>query len=191
MIATFLSPSARPMSHHADATTSARARVSKTQRKKTMHALQALGEALTQLSCAQLDRLALPEPLRVAIDDFKRIRSHEARRRQLQYIGRLMREVNAAPLLAMLEGLQRESARATALFHRVEAWRDRLLEDDDAAAELLRNWPMADGTRLRTLVRNARREARLGQPPKSARQLFRALRALFETEPEELHSSIA
>ncbi|MFN3593283.1 MAG: ribosome biogenesis factor YjgA [Thiobacillaceae bacterium] len=149
---------------------------SKTRLKKEMHALQALGTALVGLSPQQLERMDLPETLHEAVLEAQRIRGHEARRRQLQYIGRLMRNIDAEPIAAQLAHVQGESAAAKAEFHAVERWRARLLEDDTALGEWLATHPGCDAQMLRQLIRNARREAAEGKPPRASRALFRLLR---------------
>ncbi|MEJ5212005.1 MAG: ribosome biogenesis factor YjgA [Burkholderiales bacterium] len=160
--------------------------VSKTRRKQEMHALQALGEQLTRLTAAQLAQLELPENLRDAIEAARRLRGHEALRRQMQYIGRLMRQVDPEPIRARLAAWRSQSAAETARHHRLEQWRDRLLADDAALESLAQAYPGLALQPLRTLIRNARREAQQGRPPRAARALFRALReqlALLEAAP--------
>lgn len=153
---------------------------SKTQRKKDMAALQALGVRLTRLNTAQLRQVDLPERLREAIEAARRITAHEARRRQMQYIGKLMRGVDAGPIEQALEHLGGESQAAVALMHRCERWRDRLLADDDALTALLDESPVEDVKPLdvqplRALIRAARRERDADQPPRHARELYRWL----------------
>ena len=101
-------------------------RPSKSQRKRDMTALQALGAELVALSADQLDRVELPERLREAIVEARQIKSFEARRRQLQYIGKLMRDVDAEPIRMTLEQWRGSAREATAQQHAVERWRDRL-----------------------------------------------------------------
>lgn len=149
---------------------------SKTQRKKAMHALQSLGETLVDLSAGLLDRLDLPEALHDAVVEAGRIRSREGRRRQLQYIGRLMREVETEAIAERLALLQGESDAAKAQFHALERWRARLIEDDAALTDWLAAHPGSDAQLLRQLIRNARREATEGKPPRASRALFRLLR---------------
>lgn len=157
--------------------------VSKSQRKRESHALQALGEALVALSTERLAAMPLPEALREAVLEAQRIRQRGAHKRQLQYIGRLMRELDAAPIQAALDDLQQTSQEAVARQHRLERWRDRLLEEGDVALEpLLEEYPDADRQHLRQLVRNAQRERDRSKPPRSARMLFRYLRELDETD---------
>jgi ribosome-associated protein len=152
--------------------------VSKTRRKQEMHELQALGAALVELPEAQLGSLELDEALRQAVLEARRISSHEARRRQLQYIGRLMRDVDPAPIRARLEALEGSSAEAIARHKRLEQLRERLLADDGALTGFVAAHPGADAGRLRTLIRNARREQKEGRPPRAYRELFRELKSL-------------
>ena len=150
--------------------------VSKTRRKQEMHALQALGVALVELAPGQLDRIELPEPLAAAVREAQRITSHEGRRRQLQYIGKLMRSVDAEAIRAALEELQGSAAAVRARHRRLEQWRERLLGDDSALTEFAREHAHADLQALRTLIRNARREIAANSEPHAQRALFRALR---------------
>ena len=155
-------------------------RPSKTQRKKAVHELQALGEELVELAEDRLASLDLPERLRDAVEAARRISAHGAKRRQLQYIGKIMRKVDSEPIRAALDRLRAPAARFAAEHRRAEAWRDRLLADDAALAELAAEYPAADVARLGSLVRSASRERSAGQPPRSYRALFQALRALIE-----------
>ncbi len=141
-----------------------------------MHALQTLGETLVGMSADQLDRLELPEALHEAVVAAGRIRSREGRRRQMQYIGRLMREVEAEAIAERLARLLGESAAAKAEFHAIERWRARLLADDAALTDWLAAHPDSDAQLLRQLIRNARRETTDGKPPRASRALFRLLR---------------
>lgn len=148
---------------------------SKSQRKREMTALQALGESLLRLTAAELARIDLPEALREAIAETARIGSHEGRRRQLQYIGRLMRQIDPEPLRSAIEDATGESKKSVALMHRCEKLRDALLADDAALAGVLAELPGADSQQLRATIRAARREHLDGRPPKHARQLYRWL----------------
>ena len=141
-----------------------------------MTELQALGEALAELPEAQLKEMSLDDGLRAALLEAKRIKSHEAKRRQLQYVGRLMRDVDPAPLRAQLAQATGGSAQAAARHRRLEAWRERLLADDDALTAFAAEHAGADLQALRALIRNARKEAAEGKPPRAFRELFRALK---------------
>ena len=153
--------------------------LSKTKIKKQMHELQDIGEQLASLSAEQLQELDLPERLRDALHEVKRIHKFGAQKRQMQFIGKLMREVDPAPIIAKLEIWSGKSRQHTAWLHQIERWRDRLLEDEEALTELLTEHPHADAQRLRALIRNAIKEKELGKPPKSYREIFQALREIF------------
>jgi len=149
---------------------------SKSQRKRDAEALQALGKELVGLSKDRLNTLALPDVLRAEVLEAKRITSHGAIRRQMQLIGKIMRDVDADSIAEQLAEVKGESAAAKANFHALENWRDRLLRDDDAATDWLARHPGTDAQQLRQLIRNARKEAADNKPPKSSRALFRMLR---------------
>jgi ribosome-associated protein len=152
---------------------------SKTERKRAMHELQTLGERLVGLNPEQLAAIALPEVLHDAVEQAQRITKHEARRRQLQYIGRLMRAVDPEPIREKLRAWDGVSTEETARVHRIERWREKLLEDDGAIGALVSAHPGIDIQRLRTLARNAREERNTGRPPRAYRELFRALRDII------------
>jgi ribosome-associated protein len=160
---------------------------SKTQRKLVMHELQALGERLVKLNSEQLEAIALPEGLRDAVHAARHITKHEAKRRQLQYIGRLMRSIDPEPIREKLRTWDGVSEEGTARLHRIERWRDRLIEDEGALGELVGTHPGIDTQRLRALARNARAERSAGRPPRAYRELFQVLRELIpppQTPPE-------
>lgn len=158
-------------------------RPSKSQRKRDMHALQDMGAALVELSPERLDRIDMPEALRSAIREAQRLTRHEARRRQMQYIGRLMRDIDATPIRERLEEWRGQGREHTAQLHALERWREELMADDPALERFLRVYPGADSQKLRSLIRNARREQGAALPPKSYRELFRALREMTAKEP--------
>lgn len=152
--------------------------VSKTKRKREMHELQALGVALVALPESQLDDLGLSDALHKAVLEAKRISAHEGRRRQMQYIGKLMRDIDAAPIRARMAELEGSSAQATARHRRLETWRSRLIEDDAALTAYAAEHPGADLQMLRTLIRNTRKEQKESKPPHAFRELFRVLKEL-------------
>lgn len=152
---------------------------SKTKIKKQMLELQDLGKTLTALSNDKLRELDLDENLLDAILEYKRITKFGALSRQLQYIGRLMRDVEPAPILAKLDAWNGVSRQHTAWLHQVEHWRDRLLEQPDALTELLAAHPQADAQHLRTLIRNAHKEKEANKPPRSYREIFQILREII------------
>ena len=152
--------------------------VSKTRRKREMTELQSLGAALVELPETQVQAMGLDERLAQAVLEAKRMRSHEAKRRQLQYIGRLMRELDPEPIRAQLAATEGSSAQAAAAHRRLEAWRERLITDDAALTSFAAEHPAADLQALRALIRNARKEQKEGKPPRAYRELFRAIKAL-------------
>jgi ribosome-associated protein len=155
---------------------------SKTRRKKQMQELQALGAELCALSPGELDAMDLPERLRDAVLDARGMTGHEARRRQLQFIGKLMRSVDAEPIRSRIAALKSVSREEVAQFHVIEAWRARLLAEPAALAEFLDRHPGADAQRLRVLIRGAGEERAVGRPPRSFRLLFQALREILEAD---------
>jgi len=158
------------------------ARPSKTRRKAEMDALQRLGEALLDVGPSRLAELELPERLVEALQEARRITRHEARRRHLQFIGRLMREVDPAPIRARLAGWVDAPRAEKARAHLVERWRARLLEDPAALVELCAERPEADRARLAALIEEARRERAGGDAPHGYRELYRALNRLLGSD---------
>ena len=148
---------------------------SKTQRKAEMSALQALGEALLNVGPARRAELDLPERLVDALDAAQRITRREARRRQLQFIGRLMRDVDAAPIRTRLAQWADAPNAEKARLHTLERWRERLLAQDDALDRLCAEHRAADRARLADLVDAVHAERAHGRPPRAYRELFRAL----------------
>ena len=153
---------------------------SKTQRKKAVHELRDMGEELVALNEDQLAQVEMPEFLRDAIMAARDITAHGARRRQLQYVGKLMRKVDAIPIRAKLDVWNAQSRGPTLIHKRAEEWRDRLLDEEGALAELLREYPRADMTYLEKLMNATIRERETGHPPRAFRQLYQALHALIE-----------
>jgi ribosome-associated protein len=152
---------------------------SRTRLKKEATALQRMGERLVRLSDDQLNRMELPQALLEAIRTVRTITSRGARRRQMQYIGTLMRKVDAEPIEQALLEIEQGDYRQARTFQRIEAWRDRLVGgDDDLIDEIVDALPEASRQRLGQLVRSARKEKEKNAPPKSARNLFRYLKSL-------------
>jgi len=155
---------------------------SKTQRKAQMHSLQALGESLVALDARRFAELAadeaLPERLVDAIAAARRITTWSARRRQLQYVGRLMRDVDPEPIRRRLDAWAQGRAHDAARMHDIERWRERLLADPQVLAELAATRPSLDRARVARLVDRARAERANGAPPHAYRELFRLLKAL-------------
>ena len=152
--------------------------LSKSQRKRDALALQALADALVRLSAKELDGVPLPDELRDAVVSARAL-SRGAYRRQVRYLGRLLRDAEADPIKRAVDALRNTSHEDKARLRRLERWRERLMEEGDAAvAELLDAYPDADAQQLRQLLRNAQKERAAGRPPRSLRQLFRFLREL-------------
>ena len=157
--------------------------LSKTKIKKQMSDLQDLGLRLTHFSSDTLRNAGLSETIIQAAADYRKITSNAALKRQAQYIGRLMREASDEEVavirnyLAVIDG---DNQQHNAQMKRLELWRERLLQDDNALTEYLNSHNNADSGELRTLIRNARREAEQAKPPKSARALFKLLREYEE-----------
>lgn len=156
---------------------------SRSQMKRDSSALQVLGGKLADLPDSALKRLALPQRLEEAIRDYKKLTRHEAKRRQLQFIGALMRETDTEPLARAVEDMEAGNRTQAREFHEIEAWRAALLTGDESGLEeMLSAVPEQDRaelrSRIRTLARNARAEAEKNKPPRSARTLFRLLRDL-------------
>jgi len=155
--------------------------VSKSQRKRDMDALKRLGEELLDFDAAALDRLELPEDLLDAIRTAKKIHAHGARKRQLQYIGKLMRAIDPEPVHAAIEARRHHQDSNAGEFHLLEELREALIsEGDSALATVLEHFPTADRRHIRKLAQQARKEREMNQPPRAARRLFRDLRELQE-----------
>ena len=152
---------------------------SKTQRKKAVHELQHMGEALVELSEERLAQVEMPDFLRDAVVAARSITAHGARKRQFQYIGKLMRKVDAEPIRAKLDTWRTQSLGPTVTHKRAEEWRNRLLDEDGALADLLREYPRADAIHLQKLMDATTRERETGYPPRSFRLLYQALHALI------------
>ena len=150
---------------------------SKTQVKKEMTALQKLGEDLVALSPAARAKLDLDDELKdaLALAD-KLSKKHEALRRHIQFIGRLMRTRDLEPIERALAVLRNTNQAATRKFHLVETWRDKLIANPDALTEFVAAFPEVDVQQLRALIRNAKREQEKDLPPKAFRELFQLIK---------------
>lgn len=154
---------------------------SRTRLKKEAEALQKTGERLVLLADDQLDRMGLPPALTEAIRAVRSMKSRGARHRQLQYIGVLMRRLDISAIAQGLLEIDQGAYRQAREFHRIESWRDRLVDGDDALMdEILADFGDADRQRLANLVRSARKEKERKTPSRSARRLFRYLKQLAE-----------
>lgn len=159
---------------------------SRNELKKQMQDLQELGEALSTLPPDRLDKLAIEERLRDAIDELRRTRSFEGKRRQIQYIGKLMKHENPEPLREAVASYRVGSATDTLALHQAEYWRDQLLAADDALANWVKEHPATDVQQMRSLVRAARKEKlepgeRHGR---AYRDLFKLVKEQMQAVPE-------
>jgi ribosome-associated protein len=159
--------------------------LSKTRRKREMHALQDIGEQLVQLDLKRLKELDLPETLADAVLEAKRMHKHGAIRRQMQFIGKLMRDLDASPIRQKLDAWNGLALQQTVWLHQLERWRERLLSDERAVEELVQKFPAADLQQLRALIRNAQKERLANKPPKSFRALFQELQKFIPQTEEE------
>jgi ribosome-associated protein len=154
---------------------------SKTQKKREVEALQALGVAMIGLKTSQLSRIPLPEPLKKAIIDAAKIKRHGARARQEQYIGRLMREADIEPIKAAYDKIMAKKGLQNAEFHLAERWRERLLkEGNETLTEFINQYQEVDVQQLRHLIRQTIKESELGKNLGSSKALFRLIRSVVQ-----------
>ena len=152
---------------------------SKSQLKREAHAQQQLGIALLDIAESEWQALQLPDKLIAALKEAKRLHARGAHKRQLQYIGKLMRDIDTAPIEHYFEEQRLEARRAAQQHHALEDWRDRIIEQGDTAIDaFLAENPQADRQHLRQLARQASKEQARNAPPKASRSLFRYLREI-------------
>lgn len=154
--------------------------LSKSEQKRRALRLQALGRELTELKPTQLAELSLPDQLASAIADYQRFPSREARRRQLQFIGRLMRGLDPEPIESALESIRGHSARARYEHQQVERWRERLLDDQEALTEFLTEFPETNRQGIRHQLQAVHRAKTEPQRRAASRDLFRFLKAIVQ-----------
>ena len=162
-------------------------RVSKTQLKKASHDLQDLGEAVVALPDDRLDGLPIDETLLYAIRQYRKTRTHEGRRRQMQYIGKLMRRTDPEPLREAVAAMDMGHAKDSLALHQAERWRDQLLADDEALTVWTQSHPQSDLQQLRSLVRAARKDAAVVPEKRSGK----AFRELFKFIRAAMHEALA
>ncbi|MGY2290490.1 ribosome biogenesis factor YjgA [Pseudomonas sp. SDO528_S397] len=156
---------------------------SKSQVKRELHALVDLGERLTTLKPALREKLPLTDALRRALDDAPKHVANIARKRHLQFIGKLMRDQDTDAILSLLDQLDASTRQYNERFHNLERWRDRLIAGDDAVLEkFVMDYPDADRQQLRSLIRQAQHETAQNKPPASTRKIFKYIRELDETQ---------
>ena len=157
-------------------------RPSKTRLKQQSQGLQDLGVAVAELSTERMAAVEMPDALREAIEQFRRTKSFEGRRRQMQYVGKLMRSADEEALREAVAAAKLGSAKDTLALHEAERWRAELIADDEALTRWMQQHPDTDSQQLRSLVRAARRDSASLTPearqPKSHRELFQLIRPL-------------
>lgn len=158
-------------------------RPSKSQLKRDSTAMQELGREVAALSRERIAQLGLPEKLFDAFVAYQKITAREGGRRQLQYLGRLMRDVDPAPIREALDKFNGASKTEVAQMHLAERWRERLLDDTAALTEFAQRYTPTDMTRLRTLIRNAKKEKLENRPPRDYRDLYREIRVAMDALP--------
>lgn len=160
--------------------------ISKTKLKAEADAKQMLGKTLIDLPLDKINQLDLPEALLEAVLEAKRIKSYSALRRQVQYIGRLMRDVDPMPIQEQLDRWNGKNQQENARFHAMERWRDRLISEAgrpnaEALQQFVAKYPNANIQQLRNLCRNAHKEQTNNKPPKSSRELFKLIREITQS----------
>ncbi|MCY1435162.1 hypothetical protein D3C76_1298490 [compost metagenome] len=154
---------------------------SKTQIKRELHALQDLGERLTTFKADVLERLPLTDPLRRALADAPKHKANVARKRHLQYIGKLMRDQDVDAITTLIDQLDSSTREYNERFHALERWRDRLIGGgDEVLASFFAEYPDSDRQHLLQLIRHAQHEAAHNKPPAAARKIFKYIRELDE-----------
>jgi ribosome-associated protein len=158
--------------------------ISRTKKKKEALALQDLGERLVRLSDEQIEDIDLPGDILDAVKFAKTIRSHGALRRQMQYIGTLMRRIDPAPVHEAINSIEQGYYKRTAAFRELESWRDELIAGNEKMLdEIIDTYPDADRKLLTQLITKARKEKAENNPPKASRALFRMLRQIRAESP--------
>jgi len=154
---------------------------SKSELKREMTALQKLGEELVNLPAAKLEKIPMDEVLEDAVMLARRLKNREGKRRQLQYIGKIMRNIDSDAIKKKIESFHHQSQSFRQIHHKLEQWRDRLIDEGDTAiSDLLNTHPELDRQHLRQLVRQAKKEASQNKPPAASRKIFKYLREAIE-----------
>jgi len=157
---------------------------SKTQLKRESEALQKIGEQLIALRQQDLDNMQLPEKLVEAVRVARKLNARGGLKRQKQYIGKIMREIDSEAVIKQLQHIQHRHDASNAAFKKTEHWRDRLIGEHShqALTELLNQYPEMDRQHLNQLMRQAKKEATAGKPPTAARKLFKYVREFVDPE---------
>ena len=158
--------------------------ISKSQRKRDAHELLDLAKKLISMPEARLKRMPMDDDLREEIEFARSIRAHGARKRQLMTVGKMLRKRDTDELTDAVTDIDQKNRKMSARFHQIEAWRDRLVEGtDQELSALLEQSPDINVQTLRQLIRNAKKEVKLGKPPTASRKLFKLLRETDEQNP--------
>lgn len=153
--------------------------ISKTQLKKQSKDITSFGQAITLLNQNQLEQLNLPSDINNAIEDYKKIKSLSAKKRQLLFIGRLLRSTDLHEAFIQYEAIKNHSRLANQQFHLVEQWRDKLIQSTDAITEFINQFPKTDVQQLRSLIKNSINEIEKNKPLKSSRSLFKIIQSIL------------
>jgi len=153
--------------------------ISKTQLKKQSKDITSFGQAITLLNQNQLEQLNLPSDINNAIEDYKKIKSLSAKKRQLLFIGRLLRSTDLHEAFIQYEAIKNHSQHANQQFHLVEQWRDKLIQSPDAITEFINQFPKTDVQQLRSLIKNSINEIEKNKPLKSSRSLFKIIQSIL------------
>ncbi|MDA0730616.1 MAG: DUF615 domain-containing protein [Proteobacteria bacterium] len=153
--------------------------ISKTQLKKQSKDITSFGQAITLLNQNQLEQLNLPSDINNAIEDYKKIKSLSAKKRQLLFIGRLLRSTDLHEAFIQYEAIKNHSQLANQQFHLVEQWRDKLIQSPDAITEFINQFPKTDVQQLRSLIKNSINEIEKNKPLKSSRSLFKIIQSIL------------
>jgi len=153
--------------------------ISKTQLKKQSKDITSFGQAITLLNQNQLEQLNLPSDINNAIEDYKKIKSLSAKKRQLLFIGRLLRSTDLHEAFIQYEAIKNHSQLANQQFHLVEQWRDKLIHSHDAITEFINQFPKTDVQQLRSLIKNSINEIEKNKPLKSSRSLFKIIQSIL------------
>ncbi|MCH9781778.1 DUF615 domain-containing protein [Methylophilaceae bacterium] len=150
--------------------------ISKTELKRDSKKIQAFGKSIGDLSIDQIKSFDLPDAVFIAITEYKSLKSNAAKNRQVQYLGKLLREIDLTQAYQQMDQLKNGSQIEIRKNHIVESWRDKLMQDKEALTKLINEFPHIDRQLIRQLIQNAIKERKDSKPPKFYRQIFRYLK---------------
>ena len=150
--------------------------VSKTELKKDSKKIQAFGKKISELSSEEISSFNIPDTISKAIKDCKSIKSNIAKKRQTQYLGKLLREIDLSEAYLRMDQINSNSQLEVRNNHKVEIWRERLIQDKNAVTELIEMFPDIDRQKIRQLIQNTLKEIKASNPPKYYRQLFKFIK---------------